>query len=219
LFKISRMSVKSEKPQVVQLSNVDIPVKAVLRRFGYPAEMKRVRGEINRILRQEVGRASELIHAQGVYRLMGISSRTGCQIRFQNLSFVIESCQVAKMLKSSDPIVLFMVTLGPVLEEEVKRLFERDETTRGVVLDAIGSETADAVADKLHHVVLKQLAEKEGYSVTPRFSPGYGDWPLTIQRDLLKVCEGKRIGISVNDSFLMIPRKSVSAVFGWERKQ
>ena len=87
-----------------------------------------------------------------------------------------------------------------------------------VILDAIGSETADAVADVLHHDVLTKLALSEEFTITPRFSPGYGDWPVTVQGEILQVCGGSQIGISVNDSFLMQPRKSVSAVLGWKKR-
>ena len=111
------------------------------------------------------------------------------------------------MLGNSDPVIIFMVTIGPLLEQEVDRLIKHGEMTRVVILDAIGSETADAVAEKLHKVVLKQMAEEKGFSVTPRFSPGYGDWPVTVQKDLLELCRGELIGISVNESFLMMPRK------------
>ena len=50
--------------------------------------------------------------------------------------------------------------------------------------------------------------------MTPRFSPGYGDWELSAQKDILRVCGGNQIGISVSDNFMMSPQKSVSAVFG-----
>ena len=61
---------------------------------------------------------------------------------------------------------------------------------------------------------IKELAEQNGFNVTPRYSPGFGDWPLPVQRELADLCEADQIGIQLNDSFLMSPRKSVSAVFG-----
>lgn len=120
------------------------------------------------------------------------------------------------MLRDAEKVVVFMVTIGPDLEQKVKLLMDAGNMTEAVILDAIGSETADAAADKIHHSVLKKLAQTAGFTVTPRFSPGYGDWPVTVQRDVLQICDGKQIGITVNDSFLMQPRKSVSAVLGWK---
>jgi cobalamin-dependent methionine synthase I len=49
-----------------------------------------------------------------------------------------------------------------------------------------------------------------------RFSPGYGDWTLDNQPQVLQLAEAERIGITLTESNIMIPRKSVSAVIGWK---
>ncbi|MCJ7812766.1 hypothetical protein MUP95_05535, partial [bacterium] len=154
------MNTIEDEPKVVQLPNIRIPVKAVLRRLGSPVEKQKLDGEMDRIYHEEVERAYSLIRPQGVYRFLRVSSRENGRICFQNNSFVVQSDQVNKMLRMSDPIGFFMVTIGRQLEEDVKRLFLEGEVASGVVLDAIGSEAADAVADYLHHVVLKKMAEK-----------------------------------------------------------
>ena len=63
-----------------------------------------------------------------------------------------------------------------------------------------------------------QIAEEaaaEGRTCTPRFSPGYGDLPLETQRDVFRLldCE-RKIGVWLNESLLMTPSKSVTAIFG-----
>lgn len=212
------MTIDTDKYQVVRIPDVSIPVKAVLRRLGYPSGTEEINGGANRLFWEGVKNAPSLLNPMGVFRLLRIGSKEDDSITFRNSSFVIRSRKVARMLMDSEWIAIFMVTIGSVLEEEVKRLFDQQEMAGAVILDAIGSETADAVADRMHRVVLKELAEEKGFSVTPRFSPGYGDWPVTIQGEVLKVCNGELIGISVNESSLMTPRKSVSAVLGWVRK-
>jgi cobalamin-dependent methionine synthase I len=122
------------------------------------------------------------------------------------------------MLRNSDTVIIFMVTLGPGLERMVERMMEKNEPTRGFILDAIGSETADQAADLMHHHILKDLAGKQGRSITPRYSPGYGDWPVTVQPDLCELCSGEKIGIRITEFCMMIPRKSVSAVLGFKLK-
>jgi len=86
--------------------------------------------------------------------------------------------------------------------------------TRAFILDAIGSETADAVADELHYNLIKSRAEPENFKITPRFSAGYGDWNIKVQSKIVNICQGKSIGVQVNKYSMMIPQKSVSAVFG-----
>lgn len=204
--------------QEVQLPHIRISYDTVLRRLGVPVEKQAKNKEMERIYNDQIEKADQLMNPKGVYRLLNVSSRESDRITLQNHPFVIQSRQVQKMLYKSDPVCFLMVTIGPQMEEEVKHLFQDGRTACGVVLDAIASETADAVADHLHRVVLKELAEESGYSVTPRFSPGYGDWPVTVQSELLEVCDGRRIGISVNPSSFMVPKKSVSAVLGWVKK-
>lgn len=213
------MSLKIEKSRVIDLPDVPIPVGQVLKRLGYPVDVRKIDHQVQSILDGEVKRASTLLKPKGVYRLLRPISNDNGLMRFRDSEFIIRSKQVTRMLRNSDPVILFMVTIGPGLEEGVKELFARDEMAGAVILDAIGSETADATADEMHRVVLKRLAEEENLTVTPRFSPGYGDWPVTVQGDFLDACGGGLIGISVNESSLMIPRKSVSAVLGWVRKR
>ena len=48
-----------------------------------------------------------------------------------------------------------------------------------------------------------------------RFSPGYGDLPLTFQRVLFEVLDCPRsIGLTLGENLLMMPTKSVTAVIG-----
>lgn len=62
---------------------------------------------------------------------------------------------------------------------------------------------------------LEQIVVKEGYHLTWRFSPGYGDLPLETQKTLIQVLDTHRkIGVSLTESCLMMPSKSVTAILG-----
>ncbi len=83
-----------------------------------------------------------------------------------------------------------------------------------MILDACFSACAENVCDNLEEDIREELAEK-GLYLTGRFSPGYGDLPLGLQREILDVLNaGGRIGLTLSESGLMIPRKSVTAVLG-----
>jgi cobalamin-dependent methionine synthase I len=199
----------------VRFPEIQIPVREVIRRMGYPGGKEPDPG-IRQILSEEMERAAGLFHFRGIYRVMDIQNLANDVLSFREDSFVIRSQQVCRMLRNARQVVFFMVTIGKGLEENVHTLLQQDETTRAFILDAIGSETADEAANVLHWKTLSDLARQQGMKATPRFSPGYGDWPVTEQPDMLRMCEGQRIGISVTESCLMIPRKSVSAVLGFE---
>ena len=62
---------------------------------------------------------------------------------------------------------------------------------------------------------LRQMLKAEGLYLTGRFSPGYGDWPISVQPLLAQALDTpRRMGMCVTESFLMLPRKSVTAVLG-----
>jgi len=54
--------------------------------------------------------------------------------------------------------------------------------------------------------------------LTPRFSPGYGDLSLDHQKGLLKYVEADKIGISLSETMVMLPEKSITAVIGWKER-
>jgi cobalamin-dependent methionine synthase I len=206
-----------ENSQIIKFNDIPIPYKQIIKRLGYPNSTK-ITQPVKQILDEFLNQTRDLIEAKGVFRLLKVESQASGNIRFIQSDFKIQSKQVTHMLRKSDIVVLFMVTIGNRLENQVNTLLKEEETTRGFVLDAIGSEMTDAVADEMHYHYLKKLAATQGYSITTRFSPGYGDWTLPVQKDILQLCRGDRIDISLTDSYLMIPRKSVSAVLGWISK-
>ena len=92
--------------------------------------------------------------------------------------------------------------------------YGRITPSRAVCLQAIGAERIEALCDEF----CKDIAQKYAEScrkLRPRFSPGYGDLPLSLQRDILNLLSSeKRIGLTLNESLLMSPTKSVTAIVG-----
>ena len=212
------MNLNINTPQEVDCSNVVIPMRDVLRRIGYPPGYQEKNGLIQSMLDEEAAFVQNNNRGKGIFRILEIQAKTPESVFLKGIDFSIQSSQVAYLLRNADKAVLFMATLGETTENRIQQLLEIKDITRSMILDASASETADAVADLLHRIIIKQEARNAGYTITARFSPGYGDWPIYVQAELLKICEGGRIGISLNDSFLMHPRKSVSAVFGLEKE-
>ncbi len=204
---------------LTSIEGITIPLKPTLRRMGYPGDIKHMGAHIESIFRELIREAENLITPAGSYIILKIKQNNQKIISFENSEFSLKSSQVGKMLSQALYVVIFMVTIGLDIEKRIKDFLKKDEMTSAFILDAIASETTDAVADTLHYDLIKNKAAAQGYSVTPRFSPGYGDWEIRVQPEILKICRGDRIGIRVNESSLMIPRKSVSAVFGLKKNR
>ena len=105
---------------------------------------------------------------------------------------------------------LFVATVGGTVSEHVGELFRRDEVALAYLLDAVASVAADRLADVSAARFAQQLSSPEAL-VLP-YSPGYCGWPLSGQAALFDRLRPAEIGVTLNDSFLMTPLKSVSGV-------
>ncbi len=126
---------------------------------------------------------------------------------------ILTGGNIADHLAGAEQVAVLAVTIGKALEEEVSRLFAVGEYTAGLLLDAAGSAAVEQAADAANAIVTVHAARR-GFSTRSRFSPGYGDWPLTDQPALVALANGERIGLSVTESCLLVPRKSVTAIIG-----
>ena len=95
---------------------------------------------------------------------------------------------------------------------EMQRAWSARDMARAAVLDACGSAWTEAACDAAEEEIRSRFP---GMYLTDRFSPGYGDLPLSLQADFLRATDaGRKLGITANESFLMLPSKSVTAVIG-----
>ena len=81
------------------------------------------------------------------------------------------------------------------------------------ICQATGAMYIETFIDNLN-AHIKEEANNEGLTTMPRYSPGYGDVPLSIQKDFFRLLNCKRIGLSLMDSLIMAPEKSVTAFIG-----
>ena len=108
---------------------------------------------------------------------------------------------------------LLAVPLGPGVVAQCRRAGVGD-IAAGVASDALGSALAEQMADAAE-AELRQWAAGQGRYLTGRYSPGYGDWPITVQPLVAAALDtARRAGLCVTDSNLMTPRKSVTALLG-----
>lgn len=118
---------------------------------------------------------------------------------------------VRRLLSGCAAVVFFAATLGA----EAEMLLRRAQVTNmgdAVLLDACGSAAIENVCDNF----CADLAAAEApMCLTERFSPGYGDLPLAQQGEFCRLLDvTRRIGVTLTDSGLMIPQKSVTALLG-----
>ena len=120
---------------------------------------------------------------------------------------------IGKLLQSCREAILFAATLGPEIDQ-ITRKYEVVDAADALIMDACASAAIENVCNHFEEDLCREITE-EGKYLTDRFSPGYGDLPLEIQKDLCRMLNAsRRIGLTVSESMLMVPCKSVTAVIG-----
>lgn len=128
-------------------------------------------------------------------------------------SVTFQGGDIARHLAGCHAVILMAATLGPEIESLLLRAQVRD-MSHALVLDACASTGVEAVCDRLE-ADLRAEWEEKGHYLTDRFSPGYGDLPITQQSELCALLDTqRRIGLTLSSSGIMIPRKSVTAILG-----
>ena len=115
------------------------------------------------------------------------------------------------MLRECSDAVLLLCTLGAGFDSRLRAVTARD-MAQAAMLDACGSAYVEAGCFDAEKAI---AARFPGKFLTDRFSPGYGDLPLALQPKLCAALDSqRRLGVTVTESLLMVPMKTVSAVIG-----
>ncbi len=164
------------------------------------------------LIENAVQTATALARPRGIWQRLFYDPETG-MLCDGDSSFLLEGTSIRKHLSSSFAVIALAVTVGSDIERESDAEFQKGNYTEGLLLDAAATAMTEHVADQLNDFIHAE-AQKNGQKTTWRFSPGYGDWPVSCQKNLCRAIGADTIGISVTDHFMLTPRKSVTAVIG-----
>lgn len=118
---------------------------------------------------------------------------------------------ISNHLKGCEKAVIMCATLSGEVDKMLRQS-EMGNMINVLIIDALANTAIEQVCDEVEKIILE---ENEGYKATWRFGVGYGDFPLTTQKDFLEVLDaGKRIGVCATESSILTPRKSVTCVIG-----
>lgn len=111
--------------------------------------------------------------------------------------------------------VVMCATIGTDIDRLI-RIYQVSDMAKAVVLDSLSSVAVEQVCNKADMIIAQKY---EGLNMTFRFSPGYGDYPIEMQSTILRMLDAPRkIGLTTNDNYLLMPTKSVTAVAGLSDK-
>ncbi len=122
---------------------------------------------------------------------------------------------LAKIYPRAHTLALFALTLGRPVSSKIEGLFAENDFALATMLDSIASLAADRAVERLERDFARELAD-QGHPapmhVSLGYSPGYCGWHISGQKRLFDALHPKDIGITLNDSYLMAPLKSISGI-------
>ena len=128
----------------------------------------------------------------------------------------MHSKDLARNCRGCSALVMMSATIGPGCDFLIRRA-EAVSMTDAAIYQAAGAAMVEEWCDRVNAKIRDEM-QQHGYHARPRFSPGYGDLPLELQKDFFRILNLPRTcGISLGDTLLMSPSKSVTAFIGLAR--
>lgn len=147
-----------------------------------------------------------------IYRIFDIyEDDTKVYLDGTNVTFV--GTDIKNHLKGASKCAVMASTLG-LQAERILNSLSKTKISEALIFDAVCTAKIEQVSDRCEEEI-KQQVYKQGFYTNFRYSPGYGNFLLEYQRQIVTLlsCE-KTIGLTVTDSSLLIPQKSVTAIIG-----
>lgn len=187
----------------------DISMKEVFRYMGVRGELPHdeLREHINKLL----PRFLREVNGRACYLRVPVSMHedTVCMD-----VLTVNSHHLATALRGCEEAILFAATLGGNVDR-MYRSAAVNSSVSALIVDSLGTAAVEALCDKLCEAF---KCEFSNCALRPRYSPGYGDLQLSVQKDFVRLLDAHRkIGLTLSDSLLMIPQKSVTAIVGLQK--
>lgn len=167
---------------------------------------------LQRSLENSIEEAKDEAEPSVIYEVKNISIRSPSSIEVDS-RFLLTSKNLVSSLNDSKTAVLFLATIGAGLEKKASLAMKEGDPLKGYLLDRIGSMAVESLAERFEDKMRRKYA-RENKSVSMRFSPGYCDWKIEDQFELDKIIDFSRAGVSLNQSCMMVPKKSISGIIG-----
>ena len=166
---------------------------------------------VSRMMREACEAMHPLLSPRCVYDRYPLMME-GCRICFADVD--ISSKDLSRNLSGCSELVLFAATIGSPVDSLIRRTQARDKAL-AAVMQAAGAMFIESFVDDFNRMV-KEEAAAAGRRTHPRYSPGYGDVPLSVQKHFFSLLQCYKINLTLMDTLIMAPEKSVTAFIGLE---
>jgi hypothetical protein len=204
--------------KITYLDNIPVmpEKKSIMSRLGHSARLTALSAKDQSFTDETISLGIALCRNQGATGRFAITTRTTGSVTLTD-GDSLESRQLAKLLHESDEVLLMAGTVGSEITDRISREMEEGNAAKAVVLDAVASCSADIILDWLIEASNKMLQREAKRLTKHRYSPGFGDLPLSNQAVIFRLLGLERLQLRLTGSMMLVPEKSVLAIAGIER--
>ncbi len=189
----------------VDAEKVNINKKLVLRFLKVRGEATK---EVKELLDDCINEFKSYVSYKACYRVFDLSVGDN-SVGFGD-EMVLNSENLKKNLNGCDKALVFVATTSLSVDRLIHK-YSNTQISRALVIDAVASASVEAFCD----ILCEKFEADFDADTSPRFSPGYGDLDICVQKQVVDLCDATRqVGVTLSKKFTMIPRKSVSAIVG-----
>lgn len=192
---------------------MDVRTKEAIRYLGYGKHM--VDEKTLEMIGDSFTELERVAKKRIVYHIFDLKIEDNGRIIIENMQ--IDSRNLLKNLKGCEKVILLGATLGVEVDLLMKR-YSYTDMAKVVVLQSCAAAMLEEYLDECQVAIEKEM-EEQGLYLRPRFSPGYGDFSILHQREILAMADtARKIGLTMTESSMLTPTKSVTALIGLSRE-
>ena len=193
-----------------KIGKLEIPKDEVLWYLGYRSQL--IDEKLDELINLTIEESKTLIAPRFITSRCKVSLVEN-GVKLLGTSVILTGNDIKEHLKDSKECVLMGVTIGGNIEKRIN-LYGKTNLTKSLILDSCATTAVEEICDKVEDYIKSEVIGN-GEFITFRYSPGYGDLSLDVQKDIINILKSeKTIGLTVSTHNLLMPRKSVTAIIG-----
>ncbi|MCL5771111.1 MAG: hypothetical protein M1479_02405 [Actinobacteria bacterium] len=174
----------------------------------------RLNPQIEKLLADKSEICIDNIEPKAIYSNYEIEKVTGDCVYFKSGN-IFTGPNISKILTGSEVSTIFITTLGSKTDKIIKDTGDSGDMLSTIIMDAITTELLGILGNHVGEIIKKENIREKGWGSTCTYSPGQYKWTIEEQKEIFSMVDGNKIGVELNKSYLMVPFKSISGVYGF----
>jgi hypothetical protein len=204
---------KRRKMNILEKIELDIPED-----IGRDFLTKLMGGRLNPKFEQLLAEKKEIcvnnIFPKAIFADYEIEKIEGDSVYFKSGN-IFNGPNISKILKGSKIAIIFICTLGIATDQIIAATSKSGDTLATIIMDSITTDLLGVLGEHISKIIKKEGLKEKGWASTCQYSPGQYKWTIEEQKEIFQMVNGEKIGVLLNKSYLMVPFKSISGVYGF----